>query len=135
MTWSIRLKLWGGILVVAALVFALTLLFNQRQSQVASVTASIDAPAATVGSSYGGVVTDLYVRQGEAVTAGDGPRLRRTLADAPHAARAHPSTEHFWPLLVAAGAAPAQRAWQALDGGIAHGVLAMDAFVFGAAAA
>ena len=59
MTWSIRLKLWGGILVVAALVFALTLLFNQRQSQVASVTASIDAPAATVGSSYGGVVTDL----------------------------------------------------------------------------
>ena len=71
MTWSIRLKLWGGILVVAALVFALTLLFNQRQSQVASVTASIDAPAATVGSSYGGVVTDLYVRQGEAVTAGD----------------------------------------------------------------
>ena len=71
----------------------------------------------------------------EAVTAGDGPRLRRTLADAPHAARAHPSTEHFWPLLVAAGAAPAQRAWQALDGGIAHGVLAMDAFVFGAAAA
>ena len=52
MTWSIRLKLWGGILVVAALVFALTLLFNQRQSQVASVTASIDAPAATVSAIF-----------------------------------------------------------------------------------
>jgi hypothetical protein len=29
--------------------------------------------------------------------------LRRTLDDAPHAARTHPSAEHFWPLLVAAG--------------------------------
>lgn len=69
-----------------------------------------------------------------AVNAGDAARLRRTLADAPHAARAHPTTEHFWPLLVAAGAAPAQRAWQVFDGGIVHGVLSMDAFVFGAAA-
>ena len=70
----------------------------------------------------------------DAVVAGDGPRLRRTLADAPHAARAHPTDEHFLPLLVAAGAAPAQGQWRVLDGGIAHGVLSMDAFVFGAAA-
>ncbi|HEX9875763.1 MAG TPA: hypothetical protein VGC50_03805 [Gammaproteobacteria bacterium] len=70
----------------------------------------------------------------DAVAAGDDQRLRRTLADAPHAARAHPSSEHFWPLLVAAGAAPTQRDWQVLDGGIAHGVLAMDAFVFAAEA-
>jgi len=68
------------------------------------------------------------------VVAGDGARLRRTLADAPHAARAHPTDEHFLPLLVAAGAAPAQGGWRVLDGGIAHGVLSMDAFVFGAAA-
>lgn len=71
----------------------------------------------------------------EAVATGDGARLRRTLAESPHAARAHPTTEHFWPLLVAAGAAPAQDSWKVLDGGIAHGVLSMDAFVFGAAAA
>lgn len=70
----------------------------------------------------------------DAVTAGDGPRLRSTLAAAPHAGRAHPSTEHFWPLLVAAGAAPEQGDWRVLDGGIAHGVLAMDTFVFGASA-
>ncbi|HZN48461.1 MAG TPA: class III extradiol ring-cleavage dioxygenase [Ramlibacter sp.] len=70
----------------------------------------------------------------DAVVAGDGARLRRTLADAPHAARAHPTDEHFLPLLVAAGAAPAQGQWRVLDGGIAHGVLSMDAFVFGAAA-
>jgi 4,5-DOPA dioxygenase extradiol len=71
----------------------------------------------------------------EAVSTGDGARLRRTLAEAPHAARAHPSTEHFWPLLVAAGAGPAQGGGKVLEGGIAHGVLSMDAFVFGAAAA
>jgi 4,5-DOPA dioxygenase extradiol len=70
----------------------------------------------------------------DAVEAGDGDRLRRTLADAPHAARAHPTDEHFLPLLVAAGAAPAQGEWRVLDGGIAHGVLSMDAFVFSAAA-
>jgi 4,5-DOPA dioxygenase extradiol len=71
----------------------------------------------------------------EAVSTGDGARLRRTLAEAPHAARAHPTTEHFWPLLVAAGAGPAQSGAKVLDGGIAHGVLSMDSFVFGAAAA
>jgi 4,5-DOPA dioxygenase extradiol len=71
----------------------------------------------------------------EAVTTGDGARLRRTLAEAPHAARAHPTPEHFWPLLVAAGARSAQSGWKVLDGGIAHGVLSMDAFVFGAAGA
>jgi len=70
MTWINRLKLWGGILGIAALVFALTVLFNQRQAQVASESASVDAPASVVGSSYGGVVTDLYVKEGETVTAG-----------------------------------------------------------------
>lgn len=69
----------------------------------------------------------------EAVADGDGARLRRTLVDAPHAARAHPSAEHFWPLLVAAGAAPAGARWDVVDGGVAHGMLAMDAVVFGAA--
>lgn len=67
----------------------------------------------------------------DAVRAGDGLRLRRTLIDAPHAAHAHPSAEHFWPLLVAAGAAPDLRGGQVIEGGIAHGVLAMDSFVFG----
>jgi 4,5-DOPA dioxygenase extradiol len=69
------------------------------------------------------------------VATGDDGRLRRTLADAPHAARAHPTTEHFWPLLVAAAAAPADGDWRVLDGGITHGVLSMDAFVFGNAEA
>jgi len=67
----------------------------------------------------------------QVIGAGDGARLRRTLADAPHAARAHPTSEHFWPLLVAAGAASAGQRWRWVDGGIAHGMLAMDAVVFG----
>jgi 4,5-DOPA dioxygenase extradiol len=68
----------------------------------------------------------------EAVTEGDSARLRQTLSQAPHARRAHPTTEHFWPLLVAAGAAIAALPATVIDGGITHGVLSMDSFVFGA---
>lgn len=70
MTWINRLKLWGGILGIAALVFSLTVLYNQRQSQVASISAAVDAPASVVGSSYGGVVTEVFVTPGDTVTAG-----------------------------------------------------------------
>lgn len=69
----------------------------------------------------------------EAVTQGDSARLQRTLDDAPHAQRAHPTTEHFLPLLVAAGAAGQATPGRVIDGGITHGVLSMDAFVFGPA--
>ena len=62
---------------------------------------------------------------------GDSARLRQTLAQAPHARRAHPTTEHFWPLLVAAGAAASALPATVIEGCIAHGVLSMDAFVFG----
>lgn len=79
-------------------------------------------------------VTEFSAWVRAAVDDGDGARLRRSLSEAPHAARAHPTTEHFLPLLVAAGAAPADRPWKVIDGGIAHGMLAMDAVVFGAAA-
>jgi 4,5-DOPA dioxygenase extradiol len=67
----------------------------------------------------------------EAVEQGDAARLRRALDEAPHARRAHPTPEHFWPLLVAAGAADAGAPVQVIEGGIAHGVLSMDAYAFG----
>lgn len=67
-----------------------------------------------------------------AVVQGDGARLRETLALAPHARRAHPTAEHFWPLLVAAGASAAALSGTVIDGGITHGVLSMDSFLFGA---
>lgn len=69
----------------------------------------------------------------EVVRTGDSARLQHTMAQAPHADRAHPTTEHLLPLMVAAGAAGAGSTGDVIDGGIAHGVLSMDAFVFGAA--
>jgi 4,5-DOPA dioxygenase extradiol len=71
----------------------------------------------------------------EAVEQGDSARLQRTLDDAPHARRAHPTPEHFWPLLVAAGAASGSASVQVVEGGITHGVLAMDSYAFGMAGA
>jgi 4,5-DOPA dioxygenase extradiol len=67
----------------------------------------------------------------EAVEAGDLDRLTHALERAPHAKRAHPTVEHFLPLLVAAGAAPAAAPATVLDGGIRHGVLAMESYVLG----
>jgi 4,5-DOPA dioxygenase extradiol len=71
----------------------------------------------------------LWVR--EAVQQGDTDRLIHALQQAPHAARAHPTTEHYLPLLVAAGAANNPVPATVLDGGIRHGVLAMESYVFG----
>lgn len=71
-----------------------------------------------------------WVRQ--VVEARDDTRLVATLDIAPHARRAHPSEEHFLPLLVAAGAAEGDANVQALEGGITYGVLSMDSYLFGA---
>ena len=50
---------------------------------------------------------------------------------APHAVRAHPSEEHFLPLLVARGASNDDDRAQLVGGGMTHGVLSMDSFGFG----
>lgn len=71
-----------------------------------------------------------WVRQ--AVEARDDERLQRTLDIAPHAQRAHPTDEHFLPLLVAAGAAAGEEEVRTLEGGITYGMLSMDSYVFGA---
>lgn len=65
------------------------------------------------------------------VTGRDHARLQQTMAIAPHAQRAHPTAEHLWPLMVAAGAAGAEVPATRIEGGITHGVLSMDAFQFG----
>jgi len=70
-----------------------------------------------------------WIRQ--AVLDGDTEHLVHALERAPHAERAHPTTEHFLPLLVAAGAAAPATPVTVLDGGIRHGVLAMESYVFG----
>ena len=68
-----------------------------------------------------------------AVLARDRDLLLQTLTRAPHAARAHPTVEHLLPLFVAAGAAAADAPASVLPGGITHGMLSMDAYLFGAA--
>lgn len=50
---------------------------------------------------------------------------------APHAARAHPSEDHYLPLLVAAGASDARDATRLIEGGMTYEVLSMDSFAFG----
>jgi 4,5-DOPA dioxygenase extradiol len=54
--------------------------------------------------------------------------------EAPHAERAHPTQEHFLPLLVAMGAQTDDQV-QTIEGGITYGVLSMDSYVWGMPAA
>jgi len=51
-------------------------------------------------------------------------------ARAPHAVRAHPTEEHFLPLLFALGAAAREGRAERIYDGIEGGALAMDAWVF-----
>jgi 4,5-DOPA dioxygenase extradiol len=50
---------------------------------------------------------------------------------APHAVRAHPTEDHFLPLLVALGASAPDDAVRIIEGGIEHGILSMDSFGWG----
>lgn len=50
---------------------------------------------------------------------------------APHAERAHPTQEHFLPLLVVLGASHELEAAQVIAGDITHGVLSMESYVWG----
>jgi multidrug efflux pump subunit AcrA (membrane-fusion protein) len=64
------LKLVVGLIVIFAIVGALTVVFNQRQNEVTSSTASIESEQYPVGIDYGGTVTGKYVTQGERVAKG-----------------------------------------------------------------
>jgi len=72
-----------------------------------------------------------WVRQ--AVLADEVGRLEAYRRLAPHAMRAHPSEEHFLPLLVALGAHAAGEAAQVIEGGIVGGVLSMESYAWGLA--
>jgi 4,5-DOPA dioxygenase extradiol len=67
----------------------------------------------------------------EAVVRKDTDTLISYRSEAPHARRAHPTEEHFLPLLVALGAASDADDVIAIDGGVTHGVLSMDSFTWG----
>jgi 4,5-DOPA dioxygenase extradiol len=60
----------------------------------------------------------------------DDDALAAWLERAPQARRAHPTDEHFLPLLVAYGAAGAEAEVERIDLGAEAQVLAMDGYVF-----
>ena len=66
-----------------------------------------------------------------AVTRADVDALLDYRRLAPHAERAHPTQEHFLPLLVALGASHEAEAAQVIAGDITHGVLSMESYVWG----
>ena len=79
-----------------------------------------------------------WVRQ--AVVAGDAASVAAYRGRAPHAARAHPSDDHFLPLLVSLGATEgategaaegSHEPVEVIDGGIAYGILSMESYVIG----
>lgn len=70
-----------------------------------------------------------WVRQ--AVFSHDVDKLVDYRHSAPHAERAHPTEEHFLPLLVAMGASGGEPAAQVIEGEIAYGVLSMESYVWG----
>lgn len=70
MTWINRLRLLGGVFGVFVIGAVLTLVFNQRQTEVASLTASVAADSYDVGAAYGGTVIKQDVQEGDSVTKG-----------------------------------------------------------------
>jgi 4,5-DOPA dioxygenase extradiol len=67
----------------------------------------------------------------EAILAGDIDALVDYRRRAPHAGRAHPTEEHYLPLLVAVGASEAGETTSVIEGGITYGVLSMDSYAWG----
>ena len=65
-----------------------------------------------------------------ALAAGDEQALLTALDDAPNAEWAHPTSEHFLPLLFVAGAAAEGARAEIIDGGFVNGVLSMDSVRF-----
>lgn len=67
-----------------------------------------------------------------AVLANDADRLIRYRREAPHAERAHPTEEHYLPLLVALGASAAGDATpEVIQGDMTYGVLSMESYAWG----
>ncbi len=60
----------------------------------------------------------------------DTASLIDTATKAPNAARAHPTDEHYLPLLVALGAARKDAKLEVLDGGFTYGVIGMESYVW-----
>ncbi|MDD2845524.1 MAG: class III extradiol ring-cleavage dioxygenase [Rhodoferax sp.] len=85
-------------------------------------------PPASAAAAYA-VEFALWIRN--AVNRADVDALLDYRLRAPHAERAHPTQEHFLPLLVALGASQGAEAAQVIAGDITYGVLSMESYVWG----
>ncbi|WP_418275775.1 HlyD family efflux transporter periplasmic adaptor subunit [Isoptericola jiangsuensis] len=71
MTWSTRIKLAVGVVVILALCATLTLVLNRRLSQATSAQATIVSEEISVGTDYAGTVVESFVEEGDVVAEGD----------------------------------------------------------------
>jgi multidrug resistance efflux pump len=71
MTWANRARLFFGMLMVIAITGASTIVFNQRQLQSTSLTATIESESYSVGTEYGGMVVRQHVEVGDTVVQGE----------------------------------------------------------------
>lgn len=83
--------------------------------------------ATTQGADY---VKEFAAWTARTLQAGHTEQVVNYRHSAPAAERAHPTDEHFLPLLVALGAAGESYRTRVLEGGITYGVLAMDSYLF-----
>ncbi|MBV6823272.1 class III extradiol ring-cleavage dioxygenase [Pseudomonas sp. PD9R] len=83
--------------------------------------------AATHGADY---VKEFAAWTAQNLQAGNTDLLLDYRQHAPSAERAHPTDEHFLPLLIALGAAGEHYATRVVEGGVSYGVLAMDSYLF-----
>ncbi|MGY1917454.1 DODA-type extradiol aromatic ring-opening family dioxygenase [Pseudomonas tolaasii] len=83
--------------------------------------------AAREGAGY---VKDFAAWTAQTLQAGNTDHLLDYKQHAPSAERAHPTDEHFLPLLIALGAAGERYETHVLEGGVTYGVLAMDSYLF-----
>lgn len=71
MTWSTRIRLVLGVLMVVVVVGALTVALSHRKGEVTAGSAEIDAVTYAVGTDYAGAVVEQFVERGDVVAAGD----------------------------------------------------------------
>ncbi|CAN5254411.1 hypothetical protein BH11ACT2_BH11ACT2_13660 [soil metagenome] len=71
MTWGNRFRLFFGIIIIFAIVAALTIVFSQRKGETMSDSASIQAVDFPIGSDYPGSVIQQDVQVGDQVKKGD----------------------------------------------------------------
>jgi multidrug resistance efflux pump len=70
MTWSNRLRLLLGLILVVAVVGVLTMVHSQRKGETTSASATVEAVEYPVGTDYPGTVIEQFVVQGDGITAG-----------------------------------------------------------------